>query len=332
MQKRRNVMIDQSPARQLIPTMPSVSVILPTFNRTRFLKPAVESVYAQTYADWEIVIADDGSGEETKDYLRSIEGPKVRIIWLPHSGNPSQVRNAAIAAASGRYLAFLDSDDVWAPSKLEKQLAALRGRTNSRWSYTACDQIDENGRPIAKKRSRSIVRPEGWIFEELLTLQIGIAMPTVVAERNLVDEVGGFDEKQRFGEFHDLCLRLATKGEVVVVGEPLCSVRTHGEHYSSNGIADHDGWMRLYEKMETFTANPRLRAHCRKMRAETSLKLAREQGASRNSREAWRTLCRASAFSWRYPQWWWGVLKYAVRSSTPRALSSAFRRRRGALR
>lgn len=293
--------------------MPIVSVILPTYNRTRFLKLAVDSVYAQTYPNWEIIAADDGSGEETRAYLQSITGPRVRTVWLPHSGNPSCVRNAAIEAAAGRYLAFLDSDDTWAPTKLEKQLAALRERPNSRWSYTACDQIDAYGDPVAKKNSRNIVRPEGWIFEQLLTLQIGIAMPTVLAERTLVEEAGGFDEQQRFGEFHDLCLRLAMKGEVVVVRESLCSVRTHDEHYSSDRIADHAGWMRLYEKMANFTAVPRLRAHCARMRAATSLKMAREQGVSGDFRGAWSTLRAASRFSWRYPQWWWGVVKGLVR-------------------
>src|SRR5580698_1296582 len=253
---------------------PTVSVILPTYNRTKYLRLAVESVYAQTYADWEIIIADDGSGEETRDYLRGIAGPRVRIVWLPHSGNPSRVRNAALDAAMGRYVAFLDSDDLWSPAKLEKQLAALHERVNSRWSYSACDQIDANGNPVQKKNPRPIVRPEGWIFEQLLTLQIGIAMPTVVAERSLVAEAGGFDEQQLFGEFHDLCLRLAMKGEVAVVREPLCSVRTHGEHYSSNRVADHAGWLRLYGKMANSTAVPRLRAHCARMRAATSLKMA----------------------------------------------------------
>jgi glycosyltransferase involved in cell wall biosynthesis len=289
--------------------VPTVSVILPAYNRTKYLRLAVQSVYAQTYTDWEMIVADDGSGEDTRAYLQSISDSRVRIVWLAHSGNPSRVRNAAIGAAAGRYLAFLDSDDIWAPTKLDQQLGALNERRNSRWSYTACDQIDADGNPVPKKNPRPIKRPEGWIFEQLLTLEIGIAMPTVVAERTLVAEAGGFDEQQRFGEFHDLCLRLALKGEVVAVREPLSSVRTHDEHYSSDRVADHAGWMRLYEKMSAFTAVPRLRAHCARMRAATSLKMARVQGASGDFRGAWSTLRAASRFSWRYPQWWWGVIR-----------------------
>ncbi len=309
--------------------MTTVSVIIPTFNRTNFLKVAIESVYSQTFTDWEIVVADDGSGEETRRYLRGIEGPRLRTVWLPHSGNPSLVRNAAVAVAGGRYLAFLDSDDAWFTEKLEKQIAALRNFPHCRWSYTACRHVDEGGILIPKKRrSRASISPEGWIFDKLLKLEIGIAMPTVVTERSLFDEAGGFDEQQRFGEFHDLCLRLALKGEVVVVPEPLCSVRTHNEHYSSDKLADHADWMRLYQKMAGIADSPRLRSHCARMRAETSLSLAAAHGENRDYRKVGTTLWRALPFSWRYPNWWWGALKRIVRPSVPNALVSAVRQRR----
>ena len=217
--------------------VPTVSVILPTFNRTRFLRLAIESVFVQTYKDWEIVIADDGSTEETRGYLRSIAHPQVRTLWLPHSGNPSRVRNAAITIAGGRYLAFLDSDDIWEPSKLERQIDALGARAACRWSYTNCDLIDERGGPLVNDILVTPEPPAGWIFEPLLKLQVGISMPTVVADRDLVHEIGYFDEQQRFAEWQDLCLRLAMNSEVVALSESLCSVRIHNEHYSADKVA-----------------------------------------------------------------------------------------------
>jgi glycosyltransferase involved in cell wall biosynthesis len=299
--------------------MPSVSVIVPTFNRTRFLKLAIESVVAQTQSDWELVIADDGSEEETKAYLRSIRGSQVQIIWLGHSGNPSLVRNAALAAAQGHYVGFLDSDDIWAPSKLAKQIQALSACTGSRWSYTACAHIDENGRTLLNARARTFACRSGWIFEPLLKLEVAIAMPSVLAERDLIKEVGGFDEQQRFGEFHDLCLRLALKSEVVAVAEPLCWVRTHNEHYSADRIEANVSWMRLYEKMAALAPNPRLRAYCARMRARTSLAVARLHGSRGNYGTVWRTLRRAAPFSWRYPEWWLGVCKGIARAVVRRA-------------
>jgi glycosyltransferase involved in cell wall biosynthesis len=303
--------------------MPSVSVILPSFNRPQFLELAVRSVFAQTFSDWEMIVADDGSNEETRQYLKSIAGPKVRLLWLSHTGNPSAVRNAAVAAASGRYLAFLDSDDEWAREKLQKQIAALQARPQSRWSYTACRHIDEFGRLIPKRRASAAPAPEGWIFEQLLTLQIGIAMPTVVAERDLFDEAGGFDEQQRFGEFHDLVLRLALRGEVVVVREQLCSVRTHDEHYSSNQIENHAGWLRLYQKMAAITVGSKLQRHCVRMQADASLSIARAYAEKRDYRGAYATLARALPFSWRFPGWWWGAIKRIVRPAIPAAVLKA---------
>ena len=296
--------------------MPSVSIILPTFNRTKFLRPAVESVFAQTYRDWEIIIADDGSGEETTAYLDGMMASRVRVLRLPHSGNPSKVRNSAIKAACGRYLAFLDSDDIWASSKLERQISALTDHPQSRWSYSLCNHIDENGSLVPKQRRTPPVFSEGWIFEALLRLQFSIAMPTLIAERELVEEVGCFDEQQHFGEFHDLCLRLALKSEVVALREPLCSVRMHDQHYSADRVAANKSWMRLYEKMAALAPDPSLRAHCAKMRAATSTVVARLQGEKGDFKGVNATLREALPFSWRYPGWWYGALTVLARLKT----------------
>jgi glycosyltransferase involved in cell wall biosynthesis len=306
--------------------MPAVSIIVPAFNRAKFLALAVESVVNQSYRDWELIIADDGSDDETRRYLRGIASQTVRIVWLPHSGIPSLVRNAAAAAATGRYLAFLDSDDEWAPQKLEKQMAALRDHPRCRWSYTACRHIDANGGLIPKKRSVPPA-PGGWIFKELLTLQIGIAMPTLVTERDLFMQIGGFDEQQLFGEFHDLCLRLALKAEVVVVREPLSSVRVHEEHYSSDRAAHHAGWLRLYRKMAFVTQDPQLRAHCVRMQAEESLSLARAHADKGAYRAAAATLCLALSHCWRYPHWWWAACRGIIRRFLPNAVVAAARSR-----
>ena len=150
--------------------VPGVSVTMPTFDRTAFLKQAVDSVLAQTFDDWEMVLADDGSGDETREYLRSIAGPKVRIVWLEHRGNPSSVRNAAIAVARGRCIAFLGSDDTRTPAKLDEQLAAHRSRPRCHWSYAKCGHTDEQGRVLESGQRRVFACQEGMIFAALLKL------------------------------------------------------------------------------------------------------------------------------------------------------------------
>ena len=307
--------------------MPSVSIVLPTFNRVRFLVPTIESVMAQTHTDWEMIIADDGSGEETRAYLLGIRDPRIRILWLSHCGNPARVRNEAIEAANGSHLAFLDSDDLWAPMKLERQLAAMHARPGSRWSYCDCNRIDAEGRPLGDELVRTRPPLDGWIFEPLLKLQTAVAMPTVLADRELVRTIGGFDEQLRFGEFHDFCLRLALRSEVVAVREPLCSIRAHDEHYSGDRIAALASWMRLYEKTATLTSSVTLQAHCARMRSETSLQLARLRGDREGYAAIWSTLRAAVVFSWRYPEWWLGALKRLARPAVPAVLTSALRRR-----
>src|SRR5688500_18037974 len=114
---------------------PLVTIVLPTFDRFEFLPAAVQSVFGQTMPDWELVIADDGSGREVRDYLDSLnDGARVRTLFLPHSGNSGTARNAAIAVARAPYIAFLDSDDLWEPRKLERQLAMTRAEDGCDWS------------------------------------------------------------------------------------------------------------------------------------------------------------------------------------------------------
>jgi len=309
--------------------MPQVSVILPSFNRAQYLRLAVDSVFAQTYADWEMVIADDGSGEETRSYLQSLAPSRVRTLLLPHRGNPSLVRNAAIRAARGRYLAFLDSDDLWAPAKLEKQVNALGEGSRGRWSYTHCDLIDACGRLLDADSRTTPAVAEGGIFESVLRLRVSISMATVVAERALIDAIGGFDEQQLFAEWQDLCLRLALKSEAVALPEVLCSVRLHAEHYSGNRVAAQLGWMQLYRKMAQLAPSPGLRAYCERMRAESSLNVARCQGEQGDYRAAITTLAESMPFGWRYPNWWWGAAKRLARPAVPEFLLTRLRRARG---
>jgi len=215
---------------------PSVSVILPSFNRLQYLRCAIESVFAQTLADWELVIADDGSEEEVRAYLRALQSePRVSVIWLPHSGNPAAVRNRAMRHARGDYVAFLDSDDEWLPAKLERQVGALRASTGRRWSYSGSVIIDANGERCAPA---VLPRPHrGAILELLLQHEVSIWTPTVVVERHLVMEVGGFDEQLLVFEDCDLWIRLACRSEIDLVDEPLARVRrSHDQHH---GEANH---------------------------------------------------------------------------------------------
>ncbi len=300
--------------------MSTVSIILPTYDRPQFLRRSVESVFAQSFTHWELVVADDGSAIETKAYLRGLQSRRIRVLYLTHTGNPSRVRNAALAIAKGKYVAFLDSDDIWAAAKLSRQIAALRASPRCRWSYTACDRIDSGGDRLSEAARATAVPRGGWIFEPLLGLELAVAMPTVVAERSLIEEIGGFDERQLYGEFHDLCLRLALRSEVVAVAEVLCSVRAHDQHYSADRAAAHRAWMRLYDKFYALAPTATGRSCCDRMRAQAALRLAALQGANRDFPSVWRTLCAGKVCSWRRPKFWWAYSLALLRPFVPASL------------
>ena len=207
------VMIDPAPA-----TIPTVSIIMPTFNRLNFLRASVDSVFAQTFQSWELIVADDGSEGETAEYLSKLADlPRVRLLRLAHTGNPGAVRNAALRVARGEYVAFLDSDDVWMPTKLEVQLAALRASGDCHWSYTDHVRINDAGQSINSERNPRRTLPDGDIVEALLRLRAGTPTPTVMAERELIERAGGFDQQQGLHEDYDLWLRLALLSKVLVL-------------------------------------------------------------------------------------------------------------------
>lgn len=294
---------------------PTVSIILPTYNRLAYLREAVASVFVQTYDHWELIIADDGSSEETCAYLRAIADPRVTVLWLPHTGIPSIARNQAIRCARGRYLAFLDSDDQWRPAKLEVQLDALRAAPDCRWSYTAVDLIDAEGHPVDRDGLAPWVPYAGDITERLLWIHAHIAIDAVIAERRLVLDAGSFDEHQRFGEDYDLYIRLAMRSPVKVIDAPLAVVRAgNGENYSANRIEAYEGWVQLYEKYAATLPSKRLRAIARSRRAENLLILARLYTKAGQSWAALRTLLLGTPRSLLvYPPWAWCAAKEVAR-------------------
>lgn len=309
---------------------PAVSVVLPSFNRLRFLRPAIDSVCAQTFTAWELIIADDGSDLETRQYLQSLENaPPVTVVWLPHTGRPSIVRNAALRRAVGQYIAFLDSDDLWAPAKLERQIGTLRARPICRWSYTAFVDTDACGNPLPEEARRRWVPYEGDIFEQVATGRAAIRTPSVLATRELIAQAGGFDEAMPAAEDYDLWLRLALYSEVAIVDEPLVHVRHHDENHSREWQSAYVGRDRSLSLCQQLVDSGR-RSLLRKERMRNALKLAAthaERGAQgRMLRALWESL----PYCWTYPQWWLGVFKAVLRPYLPRRVLELHRNRRRA--
>ena len=213
--------------------VPTISIVLPTFNRQEFLPSAIESVFAQTLTDWELIIADDGSEADTRDYLRAIEDwPRVQVLYLPHTGRPAAVRNVALRQAHGEYVAFLDSDDIWPPMKLATQIASLRRHPTRQWSYTRFGMVDAAGNPTGSTHPSGRPAAAGWILEKLLKGETVVALSSVVVVRRLLEQMGPFDEQLLMCEDDELYFRLAAESEIDAIDETLTLKRRHRQHFS----------------------------------------------------------------------------------------------------
>jgi glycosyltransferase involved in cell wall biosynthesis len=205
---------------------PVVSIILPTYNGMPYLREAVASVQAQTFPDWELIVIDDGSTDDSLAWLESMDDPRLHIIRSEHTGHRAQLRNRGIAAARAEWIAFLDADDRWAPNKLKRQLAYHAEHPALEWSYTGRHLIDAEGRTRQHPKHRPFQPHSGWILRPLLTLDATIALPSVIVRRRLLERAGGFAD-QRWGEDYELWLRLAQQSQCGLIDEPLTEVRSH---------------------------------------------------------------------------------------------------------
>lgn len=183
---------------------------------------AVESVLNQTFSDFELIVVDDGSNDETEDLLQNYAS---RIVHLkqPNRG-VSAARNLGINTARGRLIALLDSDDLWLPDKLKHQAAFFDRHPTAQICQTEEIWIRNGKRVNPKKRHQ---KPRGMIFEQSLALCL-VSPSAVMMRKSLLDEVGLFDEELPACEDYDLWLRIAWKHPVHLIDEPL--IIKHGGH------------------------------------------------------------------------------------------------------
>jgi len=305
---------------------PAVSVILPTYNRLKYLPAAIASVFEQTFQDWELIVADDGSDADTRAYLQTlVERPRVRLLWLPHTGKPAAVRNAALRVARGEYVAFIDSDDLWTPKKLQTQLTSLCAHTGRHWSHTSFLVVNAAGQPKTGTPSDGWPAAGGWILEKLIRMETSIALPGVVVSRALVEQVGGFDEKLMMCEDYELWLRLAAQSEIDAVDEPLTLVRRHTEH-SGDDVTAFVDCRRALEKVLRWPNARHLGPMVRRQRAKVCAGLAKSHAASGNRMSVLLTLLASAHYSWRYRIWWQGAVEAMGRAFAPAGVRKTVRR------
>jgi glycosyltransferase involved in cell wall biosynthesis len=207
--------------------MPLFSVIIPTYNSGWSLQPAIESVLSQTFHDFEIIVVDDGSTDDTQLRLQRFTDPRLKFIYKKNAGR-AEARNSGIAVATGDWLAFLDADDLWLPCKLEKQALAIQGNPEIVMvyskSYSFSERDMESG--VISQVPTEFITGEGRphpsdCLREFLLARFHVCTSTVAANRMTVVELDGFDPQFKISEDWDLFTRLAWKGKVLFIPEPL---------------------------------------------------------------------------------------------------------------
>lgn len=194
---------------------PQVSVIIPTYNRAWIVKEAIDSVLAQEFADYELIVVDDGSTDATAEVLSGY-GERICALRQKNKG-VSAARNKGIQSAGGNLIAFLDSDDLWLPSKLDRQVAFFQKHPHAVACQTEETWIRNGLRVNPKKRHR---KPSGMIFEPSLELCL-VSPSAVMIRRSLFDQVGLFDESLPACEDYDLWLRISCRFPVDRIATPL---------------------------------------------------------------------------------------------------------------
>ena len=300
------------------PMKPVVSVVTLTYNRLAYLKEAVSSVLAQTRSDWELIIVDDGSTDGTREWLAQLTDERIRVVLHEHSSWIAHLYNSGLDAARADWIAFVDSDDRWHPDKLEKHLAFHAQHPQFRWSYTAAAFIDGQGKPIPQERFKSWRPFEGDIVRSLLVQDALIALPTVMAQRSLLLESGGFDESLSFTSDYDLWLRLASRASCGAVPERLTYVRQHAGSRTRDRTEVNESFMKIYDRFAARSSDPALRRICRRQRAAYAVFLARQ----RLARREWEQAAQAAGTAFRlrafYPWAWMTLGKAAVKAALRR--------------
>lgn len=210
--------------------MPKVSVVIPAYNAMTYLPETVESVLKQTFTDFEVLIVNDGSSDNIVQWVTQIANSHVRLISQENQGLPG-ARNTGIAQAEGEYVAFLDADDLWEPTKLEKQVRCFEERPAVGLVYTWTALIDASGKSIGRVFASYL---EGNVWEQIVVDDMISNGSSAMVRRRCFETVGVFDPNLTSAEDRDMWTRLAACYPFAVVKEPLTLYRQHPNSMTKN--------------------------------------------------------------------------------------------------
>ena len=242
--------------------MPKVSVVIPAYNAARFIRQTLDSAAAQTFRDFEIIVVDDGSQDETAQIAQAFDD-SIRLIQKPNGG-VSSARNVGMQAARGEYVAFLDADDLWEKSKLEQQVALLDENPSVGLCYAATERVDETGAVVTRIAANAF---DDYTTALLLySCIVSGSCSSAMMRRELFERAGGFDANFKNYEDWEYWLRLSLITDFAPLPEFLVKYRVTTGSASGNPRRVEMDMQKILDK---FFAAPDLPEKYQKLRAQT---------------------------------------------------------------
>ena len=225
---------------------PAVSIVMPTYNRGENLLQTIPKILNQTYENFELIVVDDGSTDNTSEVMGVFSDERIKYIKLEENSGQSKARNVGIENATYNFIAFADSDDFWTEKKLEVQMSRFLKESESGFCYCAYTYHDENDKELTVPRKNiARVRKEGYIYPELLRRNM-VGTPSLIVKKECIATVGGFNEEIDCLEDWEFVLRLARNYQASFCPEELFDVFEKTDRVSKKTREDGDEAMKKF--------------------------------------------------------------------------------------
>jgi len=284
--------------------MPQLSIVLPTYNSSEYLVDTISSILDQDYSDFELIIIDDHSTDDTESVLSSFNDDRINYIRLDKNhGGPSRPRNIGISAASGEYVAFFDSDDIMASTKLSKCVDILNRFSNVSLVFTDAYKVDSQGNTYSgtllqdyeglRSKLKSAISANCYLIDrvnsyKLLFIENFIPTSSVVVRREVIDLAGKFDESLTNGDDRDMWYRITKNNDIAYIDLPLHYYRVRSGSVSGRGIVAAKNKIIVLEKQLLSGIRGELYHNANKLIAENYYGIGyafRRQGDMSNARK-----------------------------------------------
>ncbi|MEH1915230.1 glycosyltransferase [Nostoc sp.] len=221
-----------------------ISVIIPAYNSEKTIRETIESVLNQTFANFELIVINDGSQDSTLEVVTQIQDSRIKVFSYSNAGG-NVSRNRGLHRAVGEFVSFLDADDLWTPDKLQCQLKSLQENLTAKVAYSWTDYIDENSEIVL---SGTHVTANGDVYEKLLVTNFLENGSNPLIRREALIELGGFDESLCAAQDWDMWLRLACKFDFICVPSAQTLYRIIANSVSSNLVRQEQACLQVLEK------------------------------------------------------------------------------------